>query len=1260
MGEDFFLFPVSFAQQQLWFLDQLVPGSPVYNLPGSVRLKGALNVAALEHSLNEIVRRHEILRTNFQTVDGQPAQIVAPARPVALTLTDLGALAPHERAAAAQRLAFTEGRRAFNLAHDPLLRARLLRLSADEHVLLLTSHHIISDGWSLGVFLRELAALYEAARSGRPAPLAELPIQYGDYAVWQRDALQGEALRAHLDYWRRQLAGERTLLQLPFDYPRPAIQTAAGARHQFALAASLLATLKTLAQQQGTTLFTVLLAAFNVLLHRYAGQTDLIVGTPVAGRNQTETENLIGLFVNTLVLRTDLSGTPDFVEVLRRVNAVALAGYEHQEAPFEKLVEELQPERDLSRMPLFQVMFSFQNAPMPALELEGLTLELREVEIDTAKFDLALNLTETPGQLEGYFEYNTDLFEPATVARLARYFQTLLHAIAAAPRQAVAALPLLDAEDEQQLIRDWNDTARDYPARCVHELFEAQVARTPDATALVFESERVTYQELNARANQLAHHLQTLGVGAETPVAVLLERSIEMLVSLLGVLKAGGAYLPLDASYPPERLAFMLRDAGACVLLTQGSLTERTGLAAAGALEEVQVVRVDDEQLQARAARSNPARGASVDNLAYVIYTSGSTGRPKGVLVTHRSLTNHLVWMQRAYPLTLADRVPQKYSFSFDVSAVEIFWPLLAGARLVIARPGGQHDVRYLVHLMAEHAVTSIDLVPTLLDALLDDPGFTGNAALRRVTCGGEALPAALQARFFALMPHAELHNLYGPTEATIGATCWPCRRDERRQQVPIGRPISNTEVYLLDAQQRVVPIGFPGELHIGGVCLARGYAGQPALTAERFIPHPFSTEPGARLYKTGDVARYLPDGALVYVGRVDEQVKVRGYRIELGEIEATLRQHPDVAEAAVVAGDGAHAPRPVKQLPGNGDARVEIEDLLALMHPLADASREQLLAELESLPDAEAEELLRHTERARAVVAPSGTAAAPTVAAAPVVPAADTLTRKAVEFDVALHIRRTDFIRPPQEAQRNWTLQRALDEFVADLQHLDQVAKRFVAGSERAEIGREWSRSRAHYDDTQLIIEGQQVMQDWERPLMKAMADVVTETHGDVLEVGFGMGISATYIQERGVRSHSIIECNEEVIAQFEQWRAQFPERDIRLVCGKWQDVTEQLAQYDGVFFDTYPLSEAEFKEYVIDSITFAESFFPVAAACLRPGGVFSYYTNEIDSFSRRHQRLVLKYFSSFTLSVVRGLRPPADCNYWWADSMVVIKAVK
>jgi amino acid adenylation domain-containing protein len=899
MAQDFFLFPLSFAQQQLWLLDQLVPGSPVYNLPGSIHFKGELDVKALERSLNEILRRHEILRTSFRTFDGQPKQIVTPARPLTLPVTSLQDLPVNEREMEAQRLSVEEGGRSFNLAFDALLRVRLLRLAEDEHVLLLTSHHIVSDGWSLGVFLRELAALYEAFMRGKPSPLPELAIQYGDFAVWQRDSLRDELLESHLDYWKQQLAGDRPLLELPFDHSRPAMQTPNGARQKLSLGKLLTTALKALSNEEGTTLFTVLLTAFKILLRRYAGETDIIVGTPISGRNQTETENLIGLFVNTLVLRTDLSGDPDFRETLRRVKEVSFVAYEHQEVPFEKLVEELQPERDLSRMPLFQVMFAFQNVPMPSLELPGVSLKLLDVDISTAKFDLTLNLIESIDGLNGYFEYNSDLFEASTIAALSEHFQTLLHSIVANPRQSVVELPLLTEPEQHQLLYELNDTGKQYPSLCIHELFDQQVERTPEAVAVIFEGEELSYRELNSRAISLALRLRQLGVGPEVLVGILMERSIEMVVGLLGVLKSGGAYVPLDPEYPMERLSFMLADSQAAVVLTQSHLVERLPA------HDVRVVCMDSDEGAVLEGNTLLDAQVSPQNLAYIIYTSGSTGQPKGMMLPHSGVVNCLLWMQDTFQLSSDDRVMLKASLSFDASVWELFWPLAVGACVVVARPGGQQDGAYLIDEVIRHDISTIHFVPSMLPLFLERRELGEASCLKRVICGGEALPVSSLEQFFT-RSRAALHNFYGPTETTIGSTDWNCERGFERPTVPIGRPISNTETYILDNSLQAMPVGVTGELYIGGAGVGRGYFSRPELTAESFIPHPFSGEAGTRLYRTGDLARYLPDGNIEFLGRRDEQVKIRGFRIELGEIEAVLRRHPLVEECVTLGSEDA------------------------------------------------------------------------------------------------------------------------------------------------------------------------------------------------------------------------------------------------------------------------------------------------------------------------------------------------------------------
>nr|QEO74274.1 condensation domain-containing protein [uncultured bacterium] len=919
--------PLSFAQQRLWFLDQLQPDSTFYNIPAAVRLDGWLNADALEQSLNEIILRHEVLRTTFATVDGRPVQQIAPPEPLKLQLIDLRRLSESEKGAEVQRLAAEEMRHHFDLRRGPFLRTRLLQLGEEKHVLLLTMHHIVSDGWSVGVLMRELSTLYEAHCLGRSSPLPPLAVQYADFAVWQREWLKGEVLETQLAYWKKQLAGAPPLLELPTDRPRPPVQSFRGATAQLTISEKLSESLKMLSRREGATLFMTLLAAFQALLHRYTGQAEVVVGSPIANRTRVETEALIGFFVNTLVLRSDLSGDPTFREVVGRVREVTLGAYAHQDVPFEKLVEELQPERDLSRTPFFQVMFALQNASREALELPGLTLSPMVMDSGTAKFDLVLALEETEHGLRGVFEYNTDLFDATTVERMIGHFQQLLDGVVVNPDERLSALPLLTEAERRRQLDEWNRTEVEFTeGLCIHQLFERQAERAPLNIALTFEGERLSYQELNERANQLAHYLRERGVGPEVRVGICVERSVEMVVGLLGILKAGGAYVPLDPGYPPERLAFMLEDSRVPILLTQ----ERLLTALPRCAGEVVCLDADWEVIRGKSVE-NPLVPLAADNLAYVIYTSGSTGRPKGAMNTHGAISNRLLWMQDEYGLNETDRVLQKTPFSFDVSVWEFFWPLLSGARLVVARPGGHQDSAYLVEIIAGEEITTLHFVPSMLQVFLEARDVERCAHLRRVICSGEQLPAELQAHFFTRLD-AELHNLYGPTEAAVDVTYWACERGSDRRAVPIGRPIANTQIYLLDENLEPVPVGVPGELHIGGVGLARGYLRRPDLTAEKFIPDPFGGRPGARLYRTGDLARYLPDGQIECLGRIDHQVKLRGFRIELGEIEATLDAHPGVQESVVLTKDYASADRRLVAyvVPGRGRAAV-VRQLLRL-----------------------------------------------------------------------------------------------------------------------------------------------------------------------------------------------------------------------------------------------------------------------------------------------------------------------------------------
>jgi amino acid adenylation domain-containing protein len=894
--------PLSFAQQRLWFLDQMVPGNPFYNMPATLRFRGPLDVPALAASLGEVIRRHESLRTTFRVVQGHPVQHIAPPPPPGLPAVDLSGLPGAARAAEADRLAVEESLRPFDLARGPLLRMALAKLDATEHLLLATLHHIVTDGWSTGVLCSELASLYQAFAAGRPSPLPELAIQHADFAVWQRQWLSGEVLADQLGYWRERLA-DPPPLNLPTDRPRPAVSTFRGDLLQTMIPAELWAALGVLGRRCGATSYMVLLAAWKTLLLRESGQSDLLVGTPIANRNRVEIEGLIGFFVNTLALRTDLSGDPSFAALVERVREVSLGAYIHQDLPFEKLVEELHPERDTSRNPLFQVSFVLQNFPFQSMQLSGLSLQSVAVHHTTAKFDLTLYLFESGQGLPTAIEYSTDLFDRPTIRRLLDRYLNILTAVAADPELRIGRLPVLTEPEQHQVLREWNDVPGYAGRGCLDELVAAQAARTPAAPAVVFGETTLTYAQLVARATAVARWLRGHGCGPESRVGIALERSLELPVALLGTLVAGAAWVPLDPESPCERLAVLLEDARPTAFLT--AERSRSRLPDLGA----PVLSLDDEGWPQETADITESRGAGDDRrLAYVLYTSGSTGRPKGVMVPHRAIVNRLLWMQDVFPLTAADAVLQKTPFSFDASIWELFSPLLAGARLVMAPPGAHRDPAALAGEIIAHGVTVLQLVPSMLGPFLDEGKTRECTSLTRLFCGGELLPSALRDRLFAHLD-AGLCNLYGPTECAIDATFQVCRRDggvAAGPAIPIGRPLSNVQVYLLDDALQPTALGVPGELCVGGVAPARGYLGRPALTAERFVPDPFSAEPGGRLYRSGDLARHRPDGAVEFLGRIDHQVKIRGFRIEPGEIESALAAHAAVREAAVIAREDA------------------------------------------------------------------------------------------------------------------------------------------------------------------------------------------------------------------------------------------------------------------------------------------------------------------------------------------------------------------
>ena len=886
-------YPASLQQQRLWFLDQMGPGNPAYNLPRAYRLRGALDQAALQRALDEVVRRHESLRTVFAFRDGEPVQVITPAAPVVIHREDASADA--DRDATAARLTADESLHRFDLAAGPLFRARLARLGEGEHLLMLNMHHTVGDGWSNGVLLKELGALYGAYAEGREPALPALRMQYGEYAAWQRRRLSGEFLDRQLDWWRQRLAGAPAVLELPTDRPRGLEQTYRGAVERTLVPPETIEPLRALARAEGATLYMVLLGAFSLLLSRWAGQDEVVVGSPIAGRTREEVEPLIGFFVNTLALRTDLSGNPTFREVLARVREATLGAYEHQEVPFEKLVDELKVPRSLSHSPVFQALFALQNFERSTLGLGDLQAELVPSSLETSKYDISLWITEGSYGLACPLVYNPDLFDAATMRRLMAHFQTLLASIAADPGRRVAELRMLPDEERAQVVDDWNATAKEWPSTAtVHGAIADQAARTPDAPAVVFGGAALTYAQLDARANRLANHLRRLGAGPEARVGICLERSAETVVAMLAVLKTGAAYLPLDPAYPADRLAYMLEDSGAPVLVTQQSM--RTLLPADG----VRVVSIDtDADAIAAESAEAPADGADPRNAAYVIYTSGSTGKPKGVQVTHGNAVSFFAGMDERVGGPIPGTWLAVTRISFDIHVLELLWTLARGFKVVVQPEMEQAgDDESLAEQIRRHAVTHFQCTPSLAALLIAESGVDALAPLQRLLLGGEALPGALAAQIRTVLPDG-LVNMYGPTETTVWSATHPATESDGT--VPIGRPIANTRVYVLDAAFRPQPVGVSGELFIAGAGVTRGYHNRPGLTADRFVPEPFGGDAGARMYRTGDRARWRADGTLEFLGRADFQVKIRGFRIEPGEIEAALKQHPPVREAAVV-----------------------------------------------------------------------------------------------------------------------------------------------------------------------------------------------------------------------------------------------------------------------------------------------------------------------------------------------------------------------
>lgn len=925
--------PLSFSQERLWFLDQLEPNSPAYNIPTAVRVKGNLDLTILENCFSQIVRRHESLRTTFGSKDGIPYQIIGPPWPFLFEKVDLRGYQKEAQERELAELSQEEAAKPFSINQGPLLRGVFFQLAPRESVVLLTMHHIISDGWSLGVLLNEVAILYESMAKGQPSPLEDLPLQYPDFSHWQRKWFKGEALQKEINYWKQKLGDGPTPLELPTDYPRPLLPSFKGKNYSFKLSRSLLDSIKELSQREGVTPYMTFLAAFQILLSRYSSQKDISVGTPIANRNHAQMEPLIGFFVNNLVMRANLSGEPSFLDFLKQVREVALGAYGHQDLPFEKLVMELNPHRDLSRSPLFQVMFAFQNFPMETIEGMGISLEPLPPSSGVAKFDLTLFLEESSEGIKGTFEYKTALFKEETIARMVGHFETLLLGIISNPGEKISKLPILTKLEEHQILVEWNNNQKEFPKdKRVHQLFEAQVERSPGKIALVFEEQGLTYRDLNQRANQLAHYLYKRGIGPDVLVGIFLERSLEMVIAILGILKAGGAYVPLDPDYPKDRLGFMLQDSKVGIILTQEGLLDLLP----ESVGECFCLDGDLERL-AKENKENPANRATSENLAYVIYTSGSTGQPKGVAIEHRQLTNYLFGNIEHMAIPKGLSFANVSTLSADLGNTPIFDALITGGTIHVLPREKLSDPEAMADYFSQNSIDVLKMVPSHLRSLLAFSRAKEILPNVILILGGEPLSWDLVDIIKTLAPNCIIYNEYGPTETTVGVITHGIGKNYLKeyfsQSVPIGKPYSNIQAYILDSDLGPVPAGVPGELFIGGLNLARGYLYRPDLTQEKFISNPFDHEGGSRLYKTGDLARYLPDGNMEFLGRIDHQVKIRGFRVELGEIEAILGQHPQVSEVVTLAReDEPGLKRLVAYLVTGMEKRPGVEELKVLL----------------------------------------------------------------------------------------------------------------------------------------------------------------------------------------------------------------------------------------------------------------------------------------------------------------------------------------
>ncbi len=1201
------------GQEGLWLLRRLHPDSPRYNVTSSFRVEGTLDTDLLGRCATRVAARHEILRSVLRPSGRTGAEILTrPGTAIELEEIECGSEALIDRAE-------REARLPFQLESGPMLRLVFLRHAEEGSLLMLVVDHLVCDEWSLGVFWTETAAFYRAALTGDEPGLPEPVLQYADFACWQRERLAAGLRREQLDFWRTELQDIPAVLDLPTTRPRRFPAGDEGRLERRRLDAGLTARLKSLAASEDVSLFMLLLLAYQILLGRYSEQSDFAVGIPAANRRSPELAGVIGFFVSTIPIRARLAEDRSVREALRELRGRALASLERLDLPFDELVKELDPPRAANRDPVFQVMFVHQREDEAArrIDLGEARLLPLYIETRTAKFDLTLFAAESGEEMECFLEYRTELFDRGAMARMLGHYEALLWEMTRHPDNPLASLEMLESDEKEELMTLSAGAAPDAPdapdAPMVHEIISGLAEADPAVPAIVFEQTVVSRGELDARVKALCGVLEMHGVGPGDRAGIFLDRSPDAVAAMLAVLRCGAAYVPIDPGYPPARRRFLLEDSGARVVVSRRQFQGEAGEPLPG----VQWIWIDEENMGlAGRASARTAAAAGPDDGAYLIYTSGSTGNPKGVMVTRSNLRVSTCARLAWYPWR-----PKRFllipSFAFDSSVAGIYWTLASGGALILPNAEEASSPRELAALIGTAKADCLLCVPSLYAEILKE-GRGHVQALRRVIVAGEPCPPSLVEAHHLALPGVTLYNEYGPTEATVWATAAELSEVGDGRPVPIGRPVPGVRTYVVDERGRLQPVGIPGEIWIGGGGVAAGYHGREDETRRAFGSDPFSVKPGGRVYRSGDRGRWREDGVLEFLGRQDEQFKVHGYRIEPGEIEETLRRLPGVHDAAVV-------------LTRAKGGREE-----------ADPGVEALCLQLEQLEEAHRHSLLEQAERA---VSESGKKWVPKEMEREV---------RRPRFRLTLRARPGEFVRTPRALQRDWLLEQALAEFADDLDHLDALAPALVPGRDSAMRDENW-------DIAQAALPAQKIMEDWQVPLMQAMAAHVTERHGDVLEIGFGRGVSAEFIQEGGVRSHTVVEPNDHSVEHyFRPWRERHAESDIRLLHGRWQDVEDMLGSYDGIFFHAFPLNEKEFIEYILRSVTFAEHAFPAMASHLREGGVFSYLTTEIDSLSRRHQRALFRYFRSLTLSVQPVSVPVDTQDAWWAPSMVVIKAVK